>query len=74
MEFVGSAGGESSPPSEEEEEEEDDDDYGDGPMVIVAPQRLSMRLRDQADFDEHRAEVRSFGCGGHDHREYDYRG
>ena len=28
----------------------------------------------EADFDEHRAEVRSFGCGGHDHREYDYRG
>ena len=28
----------------------------------------------EADFDEHRADVRSFGGNGHDHREYDYRG
>ena len=28
----------------------------------------------EADFDEHRADVRSFGCNGHDHRDYDYRG
>ena len=27
----------------------------------------------EADFDEHRADVRSCGCNGHDHREYDYR-
>ena len=25
-------------------------------------------------FNEHRADVRSFGGNGHDHREYDYRG
>ena len=34
---------------------------------------LSFAAR-EADFDEHRAEVRSFGCDGHDHRDYDYRG
>ena len=28
----------------------------------------------EADFDEHLADVRSFGCDGHDHREYDDRG
>ena len=28
----------------------------------------------EADFDEHHADVRSFGCNGHDHREYDYGG
>ena len=28
----------------------------------------------EADFDEHRADVRSFGGNGHDHREYDGRG
>ena len=28
----------------------------------------------EADFDEHCADVRSFGCNGHYHRDYDYRG
>ena len=28
----------------------------------------------EADFDEHRANVRNFGGNGHNHREYDYRG
>ena len=30
---------------------------------------LSLAAR-EADFDEHRADVRHFGCGGHDGREY----
>ena len=51
-------------------------------LEIIVPQAMhthvARRARSEAareaDFDEHRAEVRSFGCGGHDHREYDYRG
>ena len=39
-----------------------------------AERRMRSAAAREADFDEHRAEVRSFGCGGHDHREYDYRG
>lgn len=35
----------------------------------ATPRALSMAAR-EADFDEHRAVVRNFGCGGHDGREY----
>ena len=43
-------------------------------MHTHAERRMRSAAAREADFDEHRAEVRSFGCGGHDHREYDYRG
>ena len=43
-------------------------------MHTHAERRTRSAAAREADFDEHRAEVRSFGCGGHDHREYDYRG
>ena len=53
-----------------------------GHSRIIVPQAMhthvARRARSEAareaDFDEHRADVRSFGCNGHDHREYDYRG
>ena len=43
-------------------------------MHTHAERRMRSAAAREADFDVHRAEVRSFGCGGHDHREYDYRG
>ena len=43
-------------------------------MHTHAQRRARSAAAREADFDEHRAEVRSFGCGGHDHRDYDYHG
>ena len=40
-------------------------------MHLHAARRARSR---EADFDEHREGVHSFGCNGHDHREYDYNG
>ena len=43
-------------------------------MHTHAERRARSAAAREADFDEHRADVRSFGGNGHDHREYDYRG
>ena len=51
-------------------------------LAIIVPQAMhthvARRARSEAareaDFDEHRADVRSFGGNGHDQREYDYCG
>ena len=43
-------------------------------MHTHAERRARSAAAREPDFDEHRADVRSFGGNGHDHREYDYRG
>ena len=43
-------------------------------MHTRATRRARSVAAREVDFDEHRADVRSFGCNGHDHREYDYCG
>ena len=43
-------------------------------MHTQAKRRARLAAAREADFDEHRADVRSFGCDGYAHREYDLRG
>ena len=40
-------------------------------MHTHAERRARSAAAREAGFDEHRADVRSFGCDGHNHREYD---
>ena len=43
-------------------------------MHTHAERRARSAAAREADCDEHRADVRSFGGNGHDQREYDYCG